>query len=98
MGLFRRKKREEVKASVGDAEARAVAFGEMKREELEAYLTQRRSEWDELVQMKKTEFEAVRERIDRLAARERFTDLVESLPEHTRDELANLLIEEDGDG
>lgn len=95
MGLFRRKKKEEIKASVGDAEARAVAFGEMTRVELEAYLTQRRAEWDELTLAKKAEFAAIRERIDRLAARERFTELVENLPEHSRDELANLLIEED---
>ena len=96
MGLFRRKKREEVVASVGDADARAaVSFGDMGVEELQAYLTRERAEFDEAVLEKKAEFRAVNERIDRLVARKRFEELVDGLPESARDELAKLLIEEE---
>lgn len=96
MGLFKRKKKEEVRASVGDADARAaLSFGEMDVEELQAYLTRERAAFDAAVQEKKAEFREINERIDRLVARRRFGELVDSLPDHARDELANLLIEED---
>lgn len=94
--MFRKRRRAEVQAQVGDAQARAEkAFGDMNVEELQAYLTRERAEFDEAVLEKKKEFAAVRERIDRLVARERFGELLESLPEHSVQELAGLLIKED---
>ena len=69
MGVFKRKKKEEVRASVGDADARAaLSFGEMDVEELQAYLTRERAEFDAAVQEKKAEFEQYLEQIKSGAA------------------------------